>query len=181
MTTLSRACASALAAGLLVGCSWGGDGAADRRDEPPPEVAQPTTRPHFRGDLAVTLATGRSLYGEASCPGDPDDDRVCDPAEDREYLVLGRTDRARLVEARMDLAGGHTSWTVTVTFSPDSTRALIGQRETARESGAVVLVLDGTDEVLLVAPVTRIEGRRVTFPLLAKPEAWDLVAGIAGG
>jgi hypothetical protein len=181
VTTLTRARAAVLAAGLLLGCSPGGEDATERRSDPGPEVVQPTTRPHFRGDLAVTLATGRSLYGEAACPGEPDDDRVCDPAENREYLVLGRTSRVRLVEARMDLADGNTSWTATVTFAADSTRDLVAHRELARESGAVVLVLDGTDEVLLVAPVTRIEGRRITYPLLAKPDAWDLVERIAGG
>ena len=174
---LTRVLAGVAAAGLLAGCSWGGGGGDADRPAPAADPA-PVSRPHFTGVLDVTVRTGRIVYADAPCRS-PGEGRVCDPENEREYLLLDAPASARLVEARMDLAGGGTSWTVTVTFARDSARALTRQRDLARRSGAVVLVLDGTDEVLLTVPVTRVEGRRVTYPLLDKPGAWALVDRIA--
>jgi len=107
-------------------------------------------------------------------------DRVCDATGIREYLVLGEPRPALLVEARMDPADGNTEWTATVTFAPESAGRLRDFRELASSSGSLVLVLDTAGEVLLIAPVPRIEGRRLTYTGLEKPEAWDLVERIAG-
>ena len=165
---------------LLAGCGGGGGVASDGQaaaDEPPD--VEPATRPHFAGGLEVVLQTGRIAYNEDACQS-MDEDRVCDVSGAREYLLLGEPGTGRLVEARMDPSNGNTAWTATVSFSPETAGRLRAFRELARETGAMVLVLTAAREVLLMAPVPRIEGRRLTYPGLEKPEAWDLVERIAG-
>ena len=176
MTTLAHA-AALVTATLLAGCSGGAGNEPDRAAEAPTGV-ELVSRPHFTGGMDVVLRTGRIAYNDDPCQS-MDEDRVCDASGDREYLVLGQSGSARLVEARMDPAAGNTAWTVTVTFSPESAGTFRGFRELARDTGAVVLVVDDAGEVLLTATVPRIEGRRVTFPGLEKPDAWNLVEQIA--
>ena len=80
----------------------------------------------------------------------------------------------------MDPAQGNTEWTATVVFAPESAGRLRDFREQARATGTAVLVMDEARQVLVMASVPRIEGRRLTYPGLTKPEAWDLVEQIAG-
>lgn len=162
-----------LLACLLSACDIGG-GVPPEPSAAPGSPA-PTGRPHFTGTTEVTLRTGRIYYSEEPCPPTPTDDKVCDPEGSRAYLLFGEPARARVVEARMDLVQGGTSWTATTVFSRDSGATLRRMRELARSSGAVVLVLGRAGHSLLVAPVTRVEGRRITYPDLSKPEAWDTV------
>ncbi len=180
MTALTRASAIVAAACLVTGCSWGGEDAGGDPAAAPGSDLELVSRPHFTGGLEVVLQTGRIAYNEDTCQSMDEADRVCDASGEREYLLLGDPGWARIVEARMDPANGNTDWTATVTFSPESTGTLRELREQARGSGATVLVLDEAGDVLLMAPVPRIEGRRLTYPGLEKPEAWDLVERIAG-
>ena len=177
VTALTRALAAVLMTSLLAGCSWDGHDTADEASRTPPVGVEPVSRPHFTGGLEVTLRTGRIVYNDDPCRS-MDADRVCDLDGEREYLLLGDPAPARVLEARMDPSGGNTAWTVTVVFGRNDGRTLRRQRELARATGALVLVLDETDQVLLLAPVPRIEGPRLVYPGLPKPEAWELVERI---
>ena len=177
---LTRALAGLLAGCLLAGCSLRDDGPDDAVATAPEVDEEPVSRPHFTGGLDVTLRTGRVVYNDGPCQSLAED-RVCDLDGEREYVLLDEAEPARLVEARMDPSGGNTAWTATVIFSPGDAPALRRQRELARATGALVLVLDEADQVLLLAPVPRVEGRRIVYPGLPKPDAWELVERIADG
>lgn len=184
MTVLTRAtvglAAATATAIVLAGCS-GADGGeeADAVEEVPTDL-ELVSRPHFTGGMEVTLQTGRIVYNDDPCGEMDETDRVCNVEGTREYRLLGEPGTARLVEARMDPADGNTEWQATVTFSPESTRRLRAFREEAGDTGTAVLVMDQGGQVLVMASVPRIEGRRLTYPGLTKPEAWDLVEQIAG-
>lgn len=180
MTAPTRALAALAAACLMAGCSWGGEEASGGPATEPPTDLELVSRPHFTGGLEVVLQTGRIVYNDDPCGSMDEANRVCDASGDREYLLVGDAGTARIVEARMDPDHGNTDWTATITFSPDSASTVREFRELARASGATVLVLAEAREVLLMAPVPRIEGRQLTYPGLEKSEAWDLVERIAG-
>ena len=175
---LTRALAGLLAGCLLAGCSLGDEGTDDDGSAAPAVDAEPVSRPHFTGRLDVVVRTGRIVYSDGSCESLAED-RVCDLGGQREYLLLDEAETARLVDARMDPVNGNTAWTVTIVFAPGAASVLRRQRELARATGALVLVLDEADQVLLLATVPRIEGRRIVYPGLAKPDSWKIVERIA--
>lgn len=177
MGPLSRtALVATLAALLLAGCD--GQGPAPSPDSPSDAGTTVATveRPHFRGHRPVTLTLGRVVVdGDNGCLADDAPAWVCDPARNRPYLAFGGRRSADLVEARMDLVGGGTSWTVTVRLARQDTGHLRRLGREARSSGALVLVLDEAGDVLLPVPVTDLDGGVISLSQLAKPDAWDLV------
>jgi hypothetical protein len=178
--TVTNALLAALLSAMLTGC----DGQAPAASPEPPRESATTTatveRPHFRGHRPVTLTLGRVVVGDdGGCLADDAPEWVCDPAEDRPYLAFGVRRPADLVEARMDLAGGGTSWTVTARLAREDARDLRRLRALARSSGALVLVLDPAGDALLAVPVTDLERGVISLSQLGKPEAWSLVERIA--
>jgi hypothetical protein len=174
------ALAVTLTAALAAGCDAEGEAPVP---EPPrgAGTAATTERPHFRGHRPVILTQGRFVVTGEGCLADDAPEWVCDPHRDRPYLAFGDSRTADLVEARMDVAGGGTSWTVTARLARQDAGALRRLAALARGSGALVLVLDRTGDVLLPAAVTDIERGVISLSLLTKPEAWDLVERIAAG
>jgi hypothetical protein len=159
---------------LLAGCFSGGTD-DETEPEPAPTLLTATERPHFTGSRDVTVQTGRVIYSDETCDPTPDDDRVCSPDGSRTYLAFGEPATVSLTEARMDPDDGNTSWTATIRFDPDDRRPVTDAFTLATSTGAVVLLLDEDEEVLLPSPVTEYDGRRIVLENLTKPEAWDLV------
>lgn len=178
-TGTTRLAAAALAAALATGvggCDLGrGTPEGDAAPARPTVSVTPVERPHFTGRQRVSLVSGLTVFGEGGCRDDRAPAWVCDPARDREYLTTRPAHPAHLLEARMDLADGGTSWTVSLRLDPADRPGLRAAREDARASGAMVLVLDGRGDVLLAATVTDAEGAVIRLAGLAKPEAWDTV------
>lgn len=171
-----------LAAVLLAGCDGQDPAPATGPARETATAAATVERPHFRGHRPVTLTLGRIVVdGDNGCLADDAPAWVCDPARNRPYLAFGGRRSADLVEARMDLAGGGTSWTVTVRLAREATGPLRRLGREARSSGALVLVLDEAGDVLLPVPVTDLDGGVISLSQLSKPEAWDLVERIATG
>ena len=167
--------------GLLLGggCDSGGPGDPSASPAPQAEPALTSERPHFRGKRPVSLAVGLPSVGEEGCEADTAPEWVCDPDKRSTFLVLEDKRRATLLEARMDVADGGTSWTVTLRFDRAGRRGLAEVRERARASGAMVLVLDEADELLLSASVPHAEEGAIALTQLAKPEAWNTVERLA--
>jgi len=181
VTSLTRRVAGGLVPTLLAALALGCTPAREHAADPVPSgsVVADAGPPHFRGTLPVVLQVGRPVYSSDTCTkGEGSDaDWVCDRTGEHAWLPVGAAVAASVVEARMDLVGGGTSWTVTVRFGPDDRGRLHRVREQARESGAAVLVLGPTRQVLMAADVTRVRGRAISMPSLAQPVAWRLVEG----
>jgi hypothetical protein len=175
VTAPTRVLALGAALALLAGCFSGGGGEDAAEPEPAPTLLTGAERPHFKGSRDLTVQTGRVIYSEETCAATPGDDRVCSPDGARSYLAFGEPATVSLAEVRMDPDDGNTSWTTTVRFDPDDRRPVADAFTLAASTGAVVLLLDEDEEVLLPSPVTEYDGRRIVFENLTKPEAWEIV------
>ena len=181
VTSLTRRVASALVPALVAALALGCTPAREHAVDPVPSesVDADAGPPHFRGTLPVVLQVGRPVYSSDSCTADGGStgDWVCDRTGEHAWLPVREGVSAGVVEARMDLVGGGTSWTVTVRFGPDDRASLHRVREQARRTGAAVVVLGPARQVLVAADVTRVEGRTISVPSLHQPVAWRLVEG----
>lgn len=167
---------------LLVTACTGGAPEYEQRPEPSAERHRIAVdpRPHFEGERAVVLAVGRlaPAVGTDSCRDEDAPIWVCDrDAQDR-YLVGQRLD-ATLREARMDVADGGTSWTVSLRFRAEDRRDVVTVGEGARDRDAFALVLDDRREVLVVAPSPDVDHGVLRLPGLTRSEAWDTVETLA--
>jgi hypothetical protein len=174
VTAPTRLVTLGAALALLAGCFSGGE-STQAEPEPAPTLLAEAERPHFEGSRPVTVQAGRVIYSEETCEPIPGDDRVCSPDGSRTYLAFGQPATVALAEVRMDPDDGNTSWTTTIRFDRDARRPVADAFSLAAETGAVVLLLDEDEEVLLPSPVTEYDGHRIVFENLTKPEAWDLV------
>lgn len=184
VTSLTRRAAAALVPVLLATLALGCTPTREHAVDPVPSdsVAADAGPPHFRGTLPVVVQVGRPVYSSDTCTGDggaegSDGDWVCDRTGEHAWLPVGEGVPASVVEARMHLVGGGTSWTATVRFGPDDRASLHRVREQARRTGAAVVVLGPARQVLVAADVTQVEGRTISVPSLHQPVAWRLVEG----
>lgn len=165
-----------LAALMVTGC----DGADPAATSPSPTGGPVTevVRPHFEGARPVRLAVGQILLG-SGCQADTAPEWVCDPEADRTYRRFGDPLEVTLREARMDLVGGGTSWTVTLRFDPRDRQAVVATREDARGMGAFVVLLDSDEQVLAAAAVPDVGRGVIRLSQLDKREAWRTVERLA--
>ena len=174
----SRIAVAALAA---TAATWaGGCDDADQRPaaaESEAGVAVAAERPHFVGRRELLLAVG-APDSSSDCDEDTAPEWVCDPGAGRSEELGHGGVRVVLEEARMDVAGGGTSWRVTLRFASGDRAELRTAREGARRTDAPLLVLEG-QQVLAVAAPRDSDGRVIRLSRMTKPAAWDLVDRLA--
>lgn len=177
-TTGATAVVAGLAAALalLLGASGCTAESPARPAGEEPTLVLDSGRPHFEGQRAVTVQAGRIVYSGQTCDPVEGRGRVCSLDGERTYLAFGKVKQVTLTEARMEPADGNTTWTASLRFAPEDRRAVRRSVAEATASGAVVLILDENQVVLLPTPVTEFFGARVLLENLTKQQAWDVVA-----
>src|SRR4051812_32689985 len=131
--------------------------------------------PSYDGRLRVTVTTALQVYGNGCRQLTAR--QLCSADGSKTYTVAGSEAPLTLTRATMRPNARHGAWVVSLRF--DRAGGIKLQDAAAKAGGMggyLLLVQQGTRNVLLAVSPPTVENGRITLADLAKPVAWDMVS-----